>query len=62
MKPDLVHIQNEHGLYGLKLSPVNLRMTSTNIDSQNRLEKISWQTVANQHALIYARTISKKKS
>src|SRR5918994_3314086 len=37
MKPDLVHIQNEHGLYGLKLSPVNLRMTSTNIDSQNRL-------------------------
>jgi hypothetical protein len=36
-KPDLVHIQNEHGLYGLKLGPVNLRMTSTNIDSH--LEK-----------------------
>jgi hypothetical protein len=33
MKPDLVHIRYEHGLYGPSLSPVNPRMTSTNIDS-----------------------------
>jgi glycosyltransferase involved in cell wall biosynthesis len=32
MKPDLVHVQYEHGLYGLKLDPINPRRTSTNID------------------------------
>jgi glycosyltransferase involved in cell wall biosynthesis len=31
-KPDLVHVQYEHGLYGLKLNPINPRRTSTNID------------------------------
>ena len=31
-KPDLVHVQYEHGLYGLKLDPINPRRTSTNID------------------------------
>jgi glycosyltransferase involved in cell wall biosynthesis len=31
-KPDLVHIQYEHGLYGLRLDPLNPRKTSTNID------------------------------
>jgi glycosyltransferase involved in cell wall biosynthesis len=31
-KPDLVHVQFEHGLYGLKLDPLNPRKTSTNID------------------------------
>lgn len=40
MKPDLVHIQYEHGLYGLKLSPVDPRMTSTNIDSFYRYCKV----------------------
>jgi glycosyltransferase involved in cell wall biosynthesis len=33
IKPDLVHVQYEHGLYGLKLDPINPRRTSTNIDS-----------------------------
>jgi glycosyltransferase involved in cell wall biosynthesis len=33
VKPDIVHIQFEHGLYGLKLSSLNPRNTSTNIDS-----------------------------
>jgi glycosyltransferase involved in cell wall biosynthesis len=32
-KPDLVHIQNEPGLYGLVLDPVNPRKTSSTIDS-----------------------------
>jgi glycosyltransferase involved in cell wall biosynthesis len=31
-KPDLVHVQYEHGLYGIKLDPINPRRTSTNID------------------------------
>jgi glycosyltransferase involved in cell wall biosynthesis len=31
--PDIVHVQYEHGLYGLKLDPINPRRTSTNIDS-----------------------------
>ena len=31
-KPDLVHVQYEHGLYGLMLDPLNPRKTSTNID------------------------------
>ena len=33
VKPDIIHIQFEHGLYGLKLSSLNPRNTSTNIDS-----------------------------
>ena len=33
VKPDIVHIQFEHGLYGLKLSSLNPRNTYTNIDS-----------------------------
>jgi len=33
IKPDLVHIQYEPGLYGLILDPINPKMTSTNIDS-----------------------------
>ena len=33
VKPDIVHIQFEHGLYGLKLSSINPRNTCTNIDS-----------------------------
>jgi len=33
VKPDIVHIQFEHGLYGLKLRSINPRNTSTNIDS-----------------------------
>lgn len=32
LKPDLVHIQNEPGLYGLVLDPVNPRKTSSTID------------------------------
>jgi glycosyltransferase involved in cell wall biosynthesis len=31
-KPDLVHVQYEPGLYGLRLDPVNPGKTSTNID------------------------------
>jgi glycosyltransferase involved in cell wall biosynthesis len=31
-KPDLVHVQYEPGLYGLRLDPLNPRKTSTNID------------------------------
>ena len=31
-KPDLVHVQYEHGLYGLKLDPLNPTRTTTNID------------------------------
>lgn len=31
-KPDLVHVQYEHGLYGLKLDPLNPTKTTTNID------------------------------
>jgi len=30
--PDLVHIQLEHGLYGLKMDPINPNKLSTNID------------------------------
>ena len=33
VKPDIVHIQFEHGLYGLKLRSINPRNTCTNIDS-----------------------------
>ena len=33
VKPDIVHIQFEHGLYGLKLKSINPRNTCTNIDS-----------------------------
>jgi hypothetical protein len=32
-KPDIVHIQYEHGLYGLVLDPINPTRISTNIDS-----------------------------
>ena len=32
-KPDLVHVQYEHGLYGLVLDPINPTNISTNIDS-----------------------------
>ena len=32
-KPDIVHVQYEHGLYGLVLDPVNPTKISTNIDS-----------------------------
>ena len=31
-KPDIVHIQFEHGLYGLKLDRINPKKTNTNID------------------------------
>ncbi|MDQ4012101.1 MAG: glycosyltransferase [Thermoproteota archaeon] len=31
-KPDLVHVQYEHGLYGLRLDPLNPTKTTTNID------------------------------
>jgi glycosyltransferase involved in cell wall biosynthesis len=31
-KPDLVHVQYEHGLYGLELDPLNPTKTTTNID------------------------------
>ena len=30
--PDIVHVQFEHGLYGLRLDPLNPRNTHTNID------------------------------
>ena len=40
IKPDLVHIQYEHGLYGLKLDPINPTRTSTNIDSFYKFCKI----------------------
>ena len=33
VKPDIVHIQFEHGLYGVKLDPIEPRNTHTNIDS-----------------------------
>ncbi len=33
VNPDIVHIQFEHGLYGLKLRSINPRKTCTNIDS-----------------------------
>ena len=39
IKPDLVHIQYEHGLYGLKLNPIYPKKTNTNIDSFYRLCK-----------------------
>src|ERR671920_2005755 len=32
VKPDIVHIQFEHGLYGLKLNRLNPKKTNTNID------------------------------
>ena len=32
-KPDIVHVQYEHGLYGLVLNPINPTKISTNIDS-----------------------------
>ena len=32
LHPDIVHIQYEHGLYGLKLDSINPRKISTNID------------------------------
>ena len=32
IQPDIVHIQYEHGLYGLKLDPFNPNRTRTNID------------------------------
>jgi hypothetical protein len=33
LKPDIVHIQYEPGLYGLVLDPINPKNTTTNIDS-----------------------------
>ena len=33
ISPDIVHVQYEHGLYGLILDPINPRNTRTNIDS-----------------------------
>src|SRR5262245_3674814 len=30
--PDIVHVQFEHGLYGLSLDPINPKHTHTNID------------------------------
>ena len=30
--PDIIHVQYEHGLYGLKLDPINPNKTRTNID------------------------------
>ena len=33
LKPDIIHIQNEPGLYDLVLDPVDSRMTSSTIDS-----------------------------
>ena len=32
IKPDIVHVQYEHGLYGLSLDSINPRKSSTNID------------------------------
>lgn len=32
-KPDLVHVQYEHGLYGLSLDPINPKKSNTNIDN-----------------------------
>lgn len=32
IQPDIVHIQYEHGLYGLVLDPLNPNKTRTNID------------------------------
>ena len=32
-KPDVVHIQYEHGLYGIHLDPINPRKTRTNIET-----------------------------
>src|SRR5215813_6334944 len=32
LKPDLVHVQNEPGLYGLILDPIDPRKTTFNID------------------------------
>lgn len=32
LHPDIVHVQYEHGSYGLKLDPLNPRKISTNID------------------------------
>jgi glycosyltransferase involved in cell wall biosynthesis len=40
VKPDIVHIQFEHGLYGLKLNSLNPERTNTNIDSFYDLCKI----------------------
>ncbi|HEY7228524.1 MAG TPA: glycosyltransferase [Nitrososphaeraceae archaeon] len=33
VEPDLVHIQYEHGLYGIRLDPINPGKTRTNIES-----------------------------
>ena len=33
VKPDVVHVQYEHGLYGIHLDPINTRNTRTNIES-----------------------------
>ena len=33
VKPDVVHVQYEHGLYGIHLDPINPANTRTNIES-----------------------------
>ena len=33
IQPDIIHVQFEHGLYGIVLDPLNPKKTSTNIDS-----------------------------
>lgn len=38
--PDIVHVQFEHGLYGIKLDLLNPKKTSTNIDSFYEICKI----------------------
>jgi glycosyltransferase involved in cell wall biosynthesis len=38
--PDIVHVQFEHGLYGIVLDPLNPNKTSTNIDSFYKMCKV----------------------
>ncbi len=33
VEPDVIHVQYEHGLYGIHLDPINPRKTHTNIES-----------------------------
>ena len=40
IEPDLVHVQYEHGLYGLHLDPINPRNTHTTIEYFYRKCKI----------------------
>src|SRR5215471_16755062 len=41
LKPDLVHIQNEPGLYGLSLNPIDPNRTTSNIEQERNQQPLS---------------------